>query len=189
MVSGKDPHGFTTQPIVFLVVGLEAGKPSHNCWLHLGNWAIVQFAASTVARAPFRLAQLFQDFRGRLAKLCYRLQQRPALGHKAVNAAPHMIAARVALAVLHVAHQGVGPVAKPQGAIRTNLWVGWTKMLIGGLDQVVCLVVFLHTLAFEARSVVSDGEPRHTVHVDNTGISKLLLHIVGEVPAHQPFAP
>ena len=143
----------------------------------------MQLPSRPVARPPLVLLQLLQQFRHALAELRDRLDLRLVLADEAVDAAVLVVAVRIALTVLHVADQRVGPVAEPQRAVGTDLRIGRAEVLVGRTDQ-----VRHDPLAAEAGAVVLEREPRHAVHGDDRGIDELPLHLVGQVSRNEPFA-
>ena len=86
---------------------------------------------------PFILAKLLEKLRNRLAMLRNRRDQWTIGVDQAVQTPANVVAARIALAVLHVPHKSISPIAKPQSTIGTNLRIRRTKMLISRSNQIV----------------------------------------------------
>ena len=180
-----EPEHLGPQP-VGLGIGGDRGQPRLRGGEHLGLRPRLEVGTGAIAGAPFGRLELLEHFRNRLAGLRFGGQQRLLLVDEPVDAAVLVVAIGVALAVLHMADQRVGPVAKPERAIGADLRIDRPEMLVGALDQVEgglrILGIVPHPLSLVAGAVVGDRPARHTVGVDHAGIEKLVLHVGGKLP-------
>ena len=76
--------------------------------------------------------------------------------NESIDSTELMVAIGIALGILHVADQGIGPIAKPERSVRSDLWIDRAKMLIRGADEVVGLIVLLDSRPAVPSSVVVD---------------------------------
>ena len=163
------------------------GRGEHVC-LRPG----LEFGTSPVAGAPFGASQLLEHLVDRPARLRLGLQERLVFIHEPVDAAVDVVAIGIALAVLHVTDERVGPVAKPQRAVGADLRIDGAKVLVGALDEVEgglrITRIVPHPLPLEAAAVVGECPARDAVHVDHASVDELVLHLVRELPRAQKLA-
>ena len=149
--------------------------------------------AGPAACSPFRGFELIENHSQRLTDLRLGLEQRLVGVEEAIDAAMDMVAVGIALAVLHVADERIGPVAKPQRAVGPDLRIDRAEVLVGALDQIEGRLrigrVVPNAHSLEASAVVGEGPARHAVGVDDAGIEKLPLHIIGKLPRVEELAP
>ena len=182
-----NPERLAKQTIAFGVVArllqLKHARPLLHNRQHVLGLAVVKLAAGPIPRSPLVLSQLFQKLGNALAELRDRLHERLVFADEPVDAAALVVAARVALRILHVPDERVGPVAEPQRTIRPDLRIGRAEVLIRGTNQ-----IRRDAVALESGPVVLQREARHPVHGDDRGVDELPLHVVGQVPRDEPFA-
>ena len=99
---------------------VKAREPDAGCFQHFGLWAAVQIATHSSSRSPFIFSQLIQQLRNAFSELRDRFEQRLVAVYQSIYASMNMVAIRIALAVLHVANQWIGPVAEPQRPVRAG---------------------------------------------------------------------
>ena len=168
-------------------------KPGGGGGEHLGRRKGLKVITGPAARPPFRGFQLIEDDSDRLPDLRLGLEERLVFVKEAIDAAVDVIAVGIALAVLHVADERIGPVAKPQRAIGPDLRIDRAEVLVGALDQIERrlrvgrVVPDAHSLV--AGTVVGERPARHAVGVDDAGVEKLSLNVVGKLPGVEELAP
>ena len=103
-----------------------------------------------------------------------------------------MVAVRVALGILHVADEGVAPVAEPEGAIGADLRVDGAEVFVGAAEEVIGDLLAVRALfgrhdalAGVAGAFVADVKARHAVHVDDAGVDELALDVLRKLAAEQ----
>ena len=137
MVRLLNPQCFAAVSVVVGRRGIFAGQPSWDRSHDFGFWSVSQFASDSVAGSPFVLAELFEQFRNGLAVLGRGLDQGSFGVDQPIESTSNVVAIRIALAVLHVSDQGVGPVAEPQRAVGSDLRIRRSEVFIARADQIV----------------------------------------------------
>ena len=186
------PEHFHPQP-VGMGIGANGREPLPCRGEHLVAGPGLQVGPHSVAGPPLGRLELLKHRRDRLPGLGLGGNERAILADEPIDPAKNVVAVGVALAVLHMADQRVGPVAKPERPVGTNLRIDRPEVLVGALDQIEWRVliggIMSHPRANVARAVVGDRPSRHAVGVDDTGIGELVLHVVGKLPRAEVFAP
>ena len=185
------PEHLHPQP-VDIGIGANGREPLPCRGEHLVAGPGLQVGPNSVAGPPLGRLELLEDRCDRLPGLGFGGEERTVLADEPIDPAVNVVAVGVALAVLHVADQWVGPVAKPERAVGTDLGIDRTEVLVCALDQVERRIlvrgIMSHPRADVARAVVGDRPSRHAVGVDDTGIGELVLHVVGKLPRAEVFA-
>ena len=174
-------------------IGGDCAEPLPRCGEHLVPRTRLEVGAGAVSRPPFVGLELIEHVEGRLPELCLGGDQRLLRVEEPIDPPLHVVAVRVSLAVLHMADQGVRPVAKPERAIGADLGIDRPEVLVGALEQVEGSLgiggVVPHPLALVAGTVVGHRPPRDAVHVDHARVDELVLHVVRELPRAEVVAP
>ena len=186
-----EPQNLGLQP-VGMGIGADRAEPLPRCREYLVSWSRLEVGAGAVPCPPFVGLELVQNLEGRLAELRLRGDQRLLRIAESVDASLDVVAVWVPLAVLHVADQRVGPVAKPEGPVGADLGIDRPEVLIGALEEVEGSLgisgVVPHPLALVAGAVVGHCPPGDAVHVDHAGVDELVLHVVRKLPAAEIVA-